>query len=180
MRSARPRGVNASILPLKQPRPLHLPIPLPSFGTFHDIESSLDSFFKRLAGETSLPFGMTDTQSLQDLLSKQEELLKSINDKLPPVDLALAEVRLLESIQKQLSSSKDEVEDKARRRLDFLWNVFLQILGVAFVVLFGSFSALAYISAQVANFQSINSNQISLLSLCLANSSVSITSLYPA
>jgi hypothetical protein len=112
---------------------------------------------------------MADVQDLNLLLIRQEELLKSINDKLPPIGNTLTELRLLEDIQKQLCSGQS--------KSDFLWSCFLQILGVAFVILFRVFSALAYISAQTANSQSMDANQIALLSLCIGSNSVSIKSI---
>jgi hypothetical protein len=112
---------------------------------------------------------MADVQDLNLLLIRQEELLKSINNKLPPIGNTLMELQLLEGIQKQLCSGQSKP--------DFLWNCFLQILGVAFVIIFGVFSALAYISAQTANSQSMDANQIALLSLCLGSNSVSIKSI---
>lgn len=107
-----------------------------------------------------------DIHELNHLLIRQEELLRSINDKLPPVGDTLTELQLLEDIQKQLCSGKS--------KSDFLWSCFLQILGVAFVILFGVFSALANISAQIANSQSQDANQIALLALCISSNSVSI------
>jgi len=118
-----------------------------------------------MSSSTGIAAGNPDIQSLYLSLMRQEALLKSISDSLPQIGNSLNALRLHEDRHEQLSS--------AQSKADFIWNCFLQILGVAFVVLFGVFSGLSYISAQAANSQSMDGNQIALLSLCIGSNSVS-------
>jgi hypothetical protein len=94
------------------------------------------------------------------------DLLDSINSKIPPPDTVLEELEILRAIHKQLRSESTKIQ--------FLWNAFLQIMGIVFVIVFGIFSGLAYKIGEKANTQASEANQLALLSLCFTSNSVSL------
>ncbi|PMD28679.1 hypothetical protein NA56DRAFT_640267 [Hyaloscypha hepaticicola] len=91
------------------------------------------------------------------------DLLDSINSKIPPPDTVLEELKILRAIHKQLRSESTKIQ--------FLWNAFLQIMGIVFVIIFGVFSVMAYKIGQRANTQASEANQLALLSLCFGSNS---------
>jgi uncharacterized membrane protein YagU involved in acid resistance len=62
--------------------------------------------------------------------------LESINSKISPPEIALEELALLRGIHKQLRAEATKTQ--------FLWNTFLQIMGIIFVIIFGAFSVISY------------------------------------
>jgi hypothetical protein len=96
------------------------------------------------------------------------DLLDSINSKIPPPETVLEELAILRAIHKQLRSESTKVQ--------FLWNAFLQITGIVFVIVFGVFSVMAYKIGEKANTQASEANQLALLSLCFGSNSVSLPS----
>jgi hypothetical protein len=99
---------------------------------------------------------------------KTSDLLDSINSKIPPPETVLEELAILRAIHKQLRSESTKVQ--------FLWNAFLQITGIVFVIVFGVFSVMAYKIGERANTQASEANQLALLSLCFGSNSVSLPS----
>ena len=97
------------------------------------------------------------------------ELLKSIDSKITPQEIHLKELALLQKIQKQLQSESTKTQ--------FIWNAFLQVFGLVFVVIFGAFSIIAFRIGEQANIQSIQANQLALLSFCFTSNSVRLSRL---
>jgi hypothetical protein len=97
----------------------------------------------------------------------QEALLAESNHKLASAD-ALSDAAKQEAVLlKQIADllKKSAVPSK----VEFIWNQILQLVGICFVIVFGTFAVLAYNVAVVANKQSLDANQLSLLSVCLSN-----------
>jgi hypothetical protein len=98
------------------------------------------------------------------------ELLKSSDSKITPPEVYLKELALLQKIHKQLQSESTKTQ--------FIWNAFLQVFGLVFVVIFGAFSIIAFKIGEQANIQSSQANQLALLSFCFTTNSVRISKLY--
>ncbi|KAE9374103.1 hypothetical protein N431DRAFT_532808 [Stipitochalara longipes BDJ] len=110
--------------------------------------------------------------SLEDAslnLPTATDLLKSIDSKITPPEVHRKELTLLQNIHKQLQSESTKIQ--------FLWNAFLQITGIIFVVIFGAFSIIAYRIGEQANKQSNQANQLALLSFCFASNSSTVEGL---
>lgn len=95
-----------------------------------------------------------------------EDILRQIYEKLPyPNDITKEsneQTELLRALVIQSTSDDSKIE--------FIWNAVLQSVAIIFGVVFGTFSVLAYLVGETANKQSVEANQLSLLSLCLSNS----------
>lgn len=104
-------------------------------------------------------------QGFSDILARQEALLQLICDKLPSLQVAHEELELLQSIERQILSESSKTQ--------FLWNVFLQLTGILFVILFGAFAVLSYIIGKGTDTKSLEANQLAFLALCLSSNSVS-------
>lgn len=95
----------------------------------------------------------------------QETLLNAINSKILPPERVLDELLFIRRIHDLLSLSEST-------KTQFLWNAFLQVMGIIFVIVFGVFSVLAYSTNERANKLTADANQLALLSLCINNNSV--------
>jgi len=71
----------------------------------------------------------------------------------------------------------DRLKHLEGTKIEFIWSSVLQTVGLLFVIVFGVFAKLAYDAAEVANKQSFEANQISLLTFCLLNPVSTISSL---
>ena len=90
----------------------------------------------------------------------QELLLRDISSKLGTIaETSIHELRLLHSISDRISLLEDS-------KVEFIWNAVLQTIGIIFVIIFGAFAVLAYNASQIANRQSFQANQLSLLAFC--------------
>jgi hypothetical protein len=107
-----------------------------------------------------------DSESLLVPPTPEEELLKAIRDKLPSSEILSRLSRDQVEILNVIAQSVKHLEDT---KIEFVWNSALQLAGLLFVVIFGVFAALAYDAAAVANKQSSEANQLSLLTFCLLN-----------
>lgn len=106
-----------------------------------------------------------DTNELSHILARQEALLRTICDKLPSVQIAKEELKLLQSIEHRILSQSSKTQ--------FVWNVFLQLVGIIFVVLFGAFAVLSYNIGKSTDRKSLEANQLTFLALCVSSNSVS-------
>ncbi|PMD19637.1 hypothetical protein NA56DRAFT_646964, partial [Hyaloscypha hepaticicola] len=95
-----------------------------------------------------------------------EDLCKAIHDQLKSME-TLSELSKHQLIE--LSRIAKYVEISSTSKVEFIWSSVLQLAGLLFVVVFGVFAALAYNAADVANKQSFEANQLSLLSFCMSN-----------
>jgi hypothetical protein len=95
-----------------------------------------------------------------------EELFKAVLDQLKSME-TLSELSKHQLIE--LSRIAKYVEISSTSKVEFIWSSVLQLAGLLFVVVFGVFAALAYNAADVANKQSFEANQLSLLSFCMSN-----------
>ena len=95
-----------------------------------------------------------------------EELSKAILDQLKSMEL-LSELSKGQLIE--LSRIAKYVEISSTSKVEFIWSSVLQLAGLLFVVVFGVFAALAYNAANIANKQSFEANQLSLLTFCMSN-----------
>jgi hypothetical protein len=96
----------------------------------------------------------------KDGLVTQELLLRDISSKLGTIaETSIYELRLLHSISDRISLLEDS-------KVEFIWNALLQTIGIIFVIIFGVFAVLAYSASQIANKQSFQANQLSLLAFC--------------
>ncbi|KAI9639983.1 hypothetical protein NHQ30_011652 [Ciborinia camelliae] len=95
-----------------------------------------------------------------------EDILRQIYEKLPhPHDITKESSEQTELLRALLIQSTTNDS-----KFEFIWNAVLQSIAIIFAVVFGTFSVLAYLVGETANKQSIEANQLSLLSLCLSNS----------
>jgi hypothetical protein len=98
------------------------------------------------------------------ILAKQEALLQNICDKLPSVEIAEKELKLLEKIERRVLSESSKTQ--------FWWNISLQLIGIIFVILFGTFAVLSYIIGKSTDRKSLEANQLAFMALCLSSNSV--------
>lgn len=90
----------------------------------------------------------------------QELLLREISSKLGTIaETSIHELRLLHSLSDRISLLEAS-------KVEFIWNAVLQTIGIIFVIIFGVFAVLAYNANEIANRQSFESNQLSLLGYC--------------
>jgi hypothetical protein len=108
-----------------------------------------------------------DAESSSSTPTTAIELLKSIDSKITPQEIHLEELALLQKIHKQIQSESTKTQ--------FIWNAFLQVFGLVFVVIFGAFSIIAFRIGEQANIQSSQANQLALLSFCFTTNSVRIS-----
>ncbi len=95
-----------------------------------------------------------------------EELCKAVHDQLKSME-TLSELSKDQLIE--LSRIAKYVKISSTSKVEFIWSSVLQLAGLLFVVVFGVFAALAYNAANVANKQSFEANQLSLLTFCMSN-----------
>jgi hypothetical protein len=130
-------------------------------STLNDLHSSTPS--AREDAEQDIP--EKSPSNTDSTPPTKPNLLESINSKILPPEIVLEELALLRGIHKQLRSESTKAQ--------FLWNAFLQIMGIVFVIIFGVFSVMAYKIGERANTQASEANQLALLSLCFTSNSVS-------
>jgi hypothetical protein len=106
-----------------------------------------------------------EATELSQIFARQEALLQTICDNLPSVQIAEKELKMLQSIERQILSESSKTQ--------FLWNVLLQFTGIIFVILFGVFAVLSYIMGRSTDRKSLEANQLAFLTLCLSSNSVS-------
>jgi len=92
----------------------------------------------------------------------QEDILQAIRSQ-------LAATETLSKISIDITKIAEDVRTSSTSSVEFVWASVLQLAGLLFVVIFGVFSALAYDAAEVANKQSAEANQMSLLTFCMVN-----------
>lgn len=93
-----------------------------------------------------------DIDQATQLLSRQETLLKLIYSKLLLVEIAEEQLALLRRLQRQTASQSTETQ--------IFWNMFLQVAGMIFAILFGIFVAFSYIISKVANGKTSDANKL--------------------
>jgi hypothetical protein len=106
-----------------------------------------------------------ELRGLSHALARQEALLQIICDKLPSIQIAEEELKLLRSIKRRIPSESTKTQ--------FWWNISLQVTGIIFVLLFGVFAVLSYIIGRSTDGKSLEANQLAFLTLCLSGNSVS-------
>jgi hypothetical protein len=108
---------------------------------------------------------LSSPQDLSQLLEKQDALLNLLReDRARVSELPEKGVLLLEAIHRRLESEATKTQ--------FFWNAFLQLVGLAFAVVFGAFAVLAWNTGKQANNQSNDANLLALVSLCLTSNVV--------
>jgi hypothetical protein len=115
---------------------------------------------------TPEPTMSVDGGSSFDKPATQEDLLKAIYDKLPSAEIPSG---LTQHQLEVLTVIADRLKYLEETKVEFIWSSVLQLAGLLFVVIFGVFAALAYDAAEVANRQSAEANQMSLLTFCMLN-----------
>lgn len=111
-------------------------------------------------------YGSSQDRTLQeeddpkDNFIMQDHLLRDIANKLGIIaETSVHELRSLRSVSDRISLLEAS-------KVEFVWNAVLQTVGIIFVIIFGVFAVLAYNANEIANRQSFESNQLSLLSYC--------------
>jgi tetrahydromethanopterin S-methyltransferase subunit G len=131
-----------------------------------DIPEAPISPINVVTSSTPEPKNLNNDDSVSDKPLSQEDLLKAIHDKLPSAEihsnLTLQQLEVLTVIADRLKYLEET-------KVEFIWGSVLQLAGLLFVVIFGVFAALAYDAAEVANRQSADANQMSLLTFCMLN-----------
>lgn len=103
----------------------------------------------------------TPTSDLLAAIS-QEDIREAVRSQ-------LAATETLSQMSIELKKIAEDVRTSSTSKVEFVWGSVLQLAGLLFVVIFGVFAALAYDAAEVANKQSAEANQMSLLTFCMVN-----------